>query len=210
LNLVDLLGRIEDQIDANLRELCPEFKLQAKGYRLPLPRIRELIEATGIKDGSPTEPTTVADALGERSRLLVKIPRNYPDNSLAWVIADELLTAELGGKQVVPIVIDGNEIRPPKHDFESQFNLGRLDELIKGDGQQLVFIIDGIPYESKTRLALLIDETERYDAKYIFVIRDQGNAVAETEFASKIGLHGYSVVDNLSWNLRFSSRRILV
>jgi hypothetical protein len=114
---------------------------------------------------------------------------------LAWVIADELLTTELGGKQLVPVVVTGDEIRPPKHDFESQFDVIKLSDLVNGDRLQVVFIVDGIPLDSKTRLAFLAKEIERYDAKYIFIVRDQSNPVAETEFSSKMGLHGYSIVD---------------
>jgi nucleoside phosphorylase len=55
----DLLSVIRDLgevVDGKLRELSPEFRLQPKGYRLPLPRVRETIFSTGFNTPSESDP----------------------------------------------------------------------------------------------------------------------------------------------------------
>src|SRR5207302_9719 len=47
LGLAGSIRLIETTIDDRLRELSPEFRLQPKGYKLPLPRIREVQYAGG-------------------------------------------------------------------------------------------------------------------------------------------------------------------
>ena len=83
-----------------------------------------------------------------RNFVLLRLERNYPDNSLPWVLANDLLTAELNGKQPITIVIDGQAIAPPRANFEALagFEFEYLRELA---GVQLVFIIDELPFKSK-------------------------------------------------------------
>jgi len=107
-----LVQQIEEEVDSKLRELSPEYRLQPKGYRLPIPRVRHQKYTVGIDKSHDSDPIEVREALTTRT-LILTVPRNYPDNSLAWVLADELLTSEISGKQIIPVVVDANAIRPP-------------------------------------------------------------------------------------------------
>jgi hypothetical protein len=96
--LDDGLGQIGNEVDEALRKLSPEYKLQPKGYRLPLPRIKVAARADGTGD-STFDPIEVRRGLEIQDRLLIGLPRTYPDQSLAWIIADDLLTAEINGRR---------------------------------------------------------------------------------------------------------------
>ena len=50
-----------------------------------------------------------AVALEQHEAILLGLSKNYPDYSLPWVIANDLLTAVVGGKQLLPIVVDNHE-----------------------------------------------------------------------------------------------------
>jgi nucleoside phosphorylase len=185
-DLLTLIQEVGQQIDEKLRELSPEFRLQPKGYCLPVPRVREITFPGGIDQPAEAEPADVRDVLQRRRGLLVTMPRNYPDQSLAWVLGEDLLTVEIAGKQVVPIVVDGRTLSPPRSGLANalrQFTANWIGDL---SGTQIVFIIENIPLSSKTRLNFLIEETKLFpEAKFIFLTRNDLNISTEYEFSAE-------------------------
>lgn len=93
-DLITALSDIGHYIDEQLRELSPDFKLQQRGYRLPTPRMR--LKEFGASLPTRHDPVEIRDALQTRSFTMLHLARNYPDNSLPWVLANDLLTSELG------------------------------------------------------------------------------------------------------------------
>ena len=116
-----LIAQIELLTTAKLKELSPEFRLHEKGYRLPLPRIREIDVEAGVKQSREEEaaPVDVIDALRVHQSITITIPRTYPEQSLAWVVCSDLVTQQIGDLQVVPIVVDGSQVRPPSAGIEA-------------------------------------------------------------------------------------------
>ena len=177
---IDLVAR---EIDDALRKLSPEYKLQQKGYRLPMPRIRRSAEDGLSQRDEP--PIDIRDALGTRDRIVLSLPRTYPDQSLPWVIASDLLTAELDERQVIPVVIDGEAIRGKKSTFAGIVSLN-LNEISNYAGARLVFIIENMPFTSKHRLEAILDEVEKYpEARCIFISQGDDALVSESTFASR-------------------------
>ncbi|WP_454796900.1 5'-methylthioadenosine/S-adenosylhomocysteine nucleosidase family protein [Novosphingobium lindaniclasticum] len=181
--LVKTLEAIGSDIDDSLRKLSPEYKLQEKGYRLPLPRIRRKPEGDGT-DASE-HPEGVRDALTRKDRIVLILPRTYPDQSLPWIIANDLLTAEFGDRQAVPVVIDGEAIRGKQSTF-----LGAVDydlaELQKHAGARLVFVVENMPFGHKHRIETILDELEKYpDAKCVFIARGDDALVGESAFETR-------------------------
>lgn len=180
LKFSTVLERIGGQVDEKLRELSPGYSLQEKGYRLPIPRVHQ-IRSAGFSGKLRADPIDVREALTAHSAILLSLPRTYPDHSVAWVIAGDLLTSEIGGKQIVPIVIDGNAIRPPKFGL-----LACADDCCDAgydfDGSQKLFIINDLPYSSRTKIRFLIDEVKlNKGAKFIFIARGDSNIIRESE-----------------------------
>ena len=194
--LGELLERLDLQITDKLRELSPEFRLQEKGYRLPIPRVREAQDASQALEFSLNDPVEVREAVAAHSVVLMSLPTTYPDKSLAWVIADDLLTAELDGKQVLPIVIDGRELGPPNNGIWSQSKEVKQAEVDSLDGVQPVFIIDNPPAASRTKTRFIKQQMNALpEARFIFVDRNGANALREGEFIISSGAKEFSTCD---------------
>ncbi|WND54015.1 hypothetical protein L1A21_09710 [Rhodopseudomonas palustris] len=177
-SLTSTIINIGQHIDEQLRELSPDFRLQQYGYRLPTPRMRQV---QTISSGSRPDPTEIRDALITRSHALLRLNRHYPDNSLPWVIANDLLTSEINGKQIIPVVIDGESVTPPRSSFAAVAGY-TFAHLKDHDGIQIVFIINGLPIKSKNRLKYLGLQIDQYpSAKFLFITRAETIELAETE-----------------------------
>ncbi len=188
---VDVLGdtllQISREIDEALRKLSPEFKLQPKGYRLPIPRVRAESKDDALDAGSSVDPSDIRNALSRHDRILINLPRTYPDRSLGWVIANDLLTAEFDGRQAVPIVIDAENIRSKHATLEGAAEVD-YEPLLAHPGAKVVFVIENIPFSSGHRLKAVISEIENHTgAKFVFLARGESDLISETEFVTKSG-----------------------
>ncbi|MCW5688492.1 MAG: hypothetical protein KIT76_08110 [Pseudolabrys sp.] len=194
--LEEVLASIAIRIDTKLRELSHHYQMKPKGYRLPVPRIRKFDASTALSITDTPIVQEIRDALSAKAAIAIRLPHNYPDASLPWVIADDLLTAEIGGLQPVPLVVDGEGVSAPN---------GSLANLAKPAGASLsdleegsipVFIIYNIPYESKTRLPYLADQIRSTThSKFILLSSGDHQTVIETDFAKQIGADVFTVTD---------------
>jgi hypothetical protein len=194
-DITTLIGECSDAIDAKLRELSPEFKLLDKGYRLPVPRLRNMQFVSGPGSKFASEPEEVREALEQHDAIIIGLAKNYPDASLPWVIASDLLTAVIGGKQMVPVVIDGDAIRPPRIGMEAAAHWD-YSEIDQSAGAQIVFVIDGAPLSSKTRTSFLVKEIKQcIDCKFIVITRDETQIITESEFAAQTSAENYQLTN---------------
>lgn len=179
-DLVSALTEIGQHVDSQLRELSPDFKLQQQGYRLPTPRMRQTEQ--GLSLSARPDPVEIRDALQTRTHALLRLNRNYPDNSLPWVLANDLLTSELGGKQPIPIVIEGESVAPPRSDFKALAGFD-FEDLRTRDGLQIVFIVDELPFKSRSKLKFIETQIKLYpNAKFLFITREEPIVIAESDF----------------------------
>lgn len=186
--LVNSLEKIKRGIDEKLRELSPEYKLHDKGYRLPLPRVRRTPEVEGSKD----VPVDVRGALKANDRIVFAFPRTYPDQSLPWVVASDLLTAEFDERQAVPVVIDGEDIRGKQSKFTNIVDLD-LQALASHPGARMIFIVENMPFSSKHRVEAILDEIEQYPgAKCIFLSRGDDALIGESKFSTRSAATHYN------------------
>lgn len=170
--------------DEKLRQLSPEFKLLEKGYRLPVPRMRSVQYVNGVGTRFSADPVEVREALEQHEAILLGLSKNYPDYSLPWVIANDLLTAVVGDKQLVPIVVDGDAIRPPRIGLAEAAHYD-FSDVKDCPGTQLVFILDGVPLSSKSRIDFLAKQIKkRPGCRFIMLTRDETHIIAESEFAA--------------------------
>ncbi|WP_242154813.1 hypothetical protein [Sphingomonas sp. BAUL-RG-20F-R05-02] len=191
--LGDALLQIDGEIDDALRKLSPEYKLQPRGYHLPTPRVRPEHKEDDLDGSKPVDPTDVRTAIERHDRILINLPRTYPDQSLGWVVAHDLLSAEFEGKQAVPIVIDAEGMRSKRSTFEGAAGID-YEPLLTHKGAKLVFIVENIPFGSGHRLDAVVRQVGHYDdAKFVFLARGDANLVIETEFATKTGAVPYEL-----------------
>jgi hypothetical protein len=174
------------KLNERLRELAPAYDLQKRGYRLPVPRVR-IIDTRGIGPQTQGKNLSEVRAVLKYARILtIHVPREYPDDSLSWVLALDLLHAELGDKKILPKVIEGSHLRRPKnglrnlagHDFQTASEM---------EAVQPVFVIDNFDFTYKARLKFLKEEIDAWpSAKFIVVTRCLRNATLESEFTKNI------------------------
>ena len=187
------LAQLDSAIDAKLRELSPAFKYKPKGYRLPSPRL-QLREPPPDVPADDNIPVELRAAIQARDTLLISVPRNYADHSLAWIMASELLRDDDQEVQYVPFVVDGERLGPPSRGLEQASELF-LPQLL-GDGRCPVFLIENFPSASQTKVNFLIKERERFPgAKFLLLSQTQVNIAAEREMSSKLAASEFIVCD---------------
>ncbi|MDT3684970.1 MAG: hypothetical protein RO009_08005 [Pseudorhodoplanes sp.] len=198
-DITTLIAECAESIETKLRQLSPEFKLLEKGYRLPVPRMRNVQYVSGLGTKFSSSPEEVRDALEKHGAILLSLAKNYPDDSLPWVIASDLLTAVVGGKQLLPVVVDGDAVRPPRLGLieAAHWDFSEVEET---EGAQLVFIIDGPVLGSKSKLDFLIKQIKaRPASRFIIISKDEARIISESELAAQIKAEHY-LLSNVSFN----------
>ena len=195
VRLPDLLEQVASETDKKLRELSPLYKAKPIGYRLPSPRIRHLTSAA--ENGGERGPKVyeIISALKIYRKLIIDVPRTYPDPSLAWAIANGLLAAELDDRKIVPVVIDGRVISPPRSGIMAASPIELIPD-IDGLGGEYVFIIDNFALTSKTKVEFLAKEMDRWpNARFIFVLSEDQKLSAKVEQRKLISGDEFKVCD---------------
>ena len=180
--IADTLRAIGGVVDKKLSQLCQEFKLRQDGYYLPTPRVRKLSDGGPTDGRESTGPQEIRDALASSKVTVITIGRNYPDRSVPWVIASDLLSAEIDGKQAIPIVVDGSAIKPPSGTFD-RVALSPFVASDEFEGVSIVFIVDNFDHTSKTRMEFLEQniESTKY-ARTIVVTRGEYGLISGVDY----------------------------
>lgn len=198
-DVTTIITKCSLEIDSKLRELAPEYKLLERGYRLPIPRMRNVQYVSGMGMRYTADPEEVREALERHQAILLGLTKNYPDASLPWVIASDLLTAVINDKQLIPVVVDGDAIKPPRIGLaEAAFwEFGDAENQL---GAQVVFVIEAAPLSSKTKMDFLIKEIKsRPNCRFIIVTRDEAQIISESELAAQIKAEHYQL-SNVSFH----------
>lgn len=186
-------SRVRD-IDEKLRELSPEYRLQPKGYRLPLPRLKNPVAATASDANANGSPLNSIDVVRLGGNLLLTLPRTYPDSSLAYILADALVVCEFDGKQVVPFVVDGQTLNPPNNDIAKSAQGYSLDMLGSDALVKLIFIVDEPQLLSKSKRSFLNKQMELFPtAQFVFLMRETAESVELAEFITLHNITSYKV-----------------
>jgi hypothetical protein len=143
-----------------------------------------MVDADGtFGDEFYPEPSEVAHLLNSRNRLLINLPKTYPDPSLPWMIASDLLVREIDGRQPLPIVINGKGISRPSNGLREQV-CPEVQPALDETGAVPVYIIENLPLQSETRLKFLLEQMGREKgAKFVFVERETAHLVEFSEFS---------------------------
>lgn len=187
------LAKISDGIDAKMRELSLEYHLQPKGYRIPVPRLKSVARKESVTNPVATTPIEVIEALKNNHAAVINLDRTYPDQSLAYVIAKSLLAEEIDSKQIVPVVVYGELIKPPQGTFAAVAQLP-LKDLTNLPGTQLVLIIDNPPISSTSRRKFMIDQVQALKgARVLIISRDEANITVESELTAMLSADIYRI-----------------
>lgn len=183
--LQQVLLEISSQIEEKLKELAPSYALLNKGYKLPVPRIRVKEAMASGAEGSWGDPQEIRDVLKTERVFVLSVPKEYPDRSLSWIIARDMLSVQLQEKQIAPIVLDAKQIRQPNSGLK-ELTDARIKAMSAAGYCRPAFIVDDFDFDSKTRsnfLAKCISEYE--DAILIVASRNGTNIISESEFVDE-------------------------
>ena len=191
-SLEELVLGGQNFIDERLRELSPEYRLHPKGYQMPLPSI--VAEQPKEGSGRRSEPIhDIVECLQNENHIYIALDKSYPDKSVPWVIADHLIRSEINNVQLLPIVVDGDDIKPPHYSIEVA-----APHVFVGDqeNRQVIIIFDGLPLSSKTRTKFILDQVHQHkNAKFIFIDRTEANFFMQSEFASAVSASAYRLCE---------------
>lgn len=190
------LENLRLEVHRQLSQLTPEYQGKPIGYRLPIPRVRaSTANATVSPATQKYDPLEALEAVASHRTCLIGIPKTYPDNGLPWVIASELSSIEINGKQAVPVVINGEGIRPPHGTLQSLTNVD-LETLHKRDDARPVFIIYDFPASSKTRTEQLRTEQDHYgEAHFVLITKDKTGPTDSTALQVLIGAERFDLCE---------------
>lgn len=173
-----------ERYEAKLRDLAPSYPLQAKGYRIPVPRVRLSDDRVGA-ESTRTDPIEIRDAIRKSRVIILQIPPQYPDLSLAWIVGRDLLLAQIGERQLVPCVIDSAELQLPKNGIRAVAG-AEIISFEESPETHLVFVIDDFNFGSRTRTNFLVREIESLpNAKFLIVTRNKSSILTESDFTGK-------------------------
>ena len=191
-SLEDLVIGGQNFIDERLRELSPEYRLHSKGYQMPVPSI--IPEQPNEGSGRTSEPIhDIVECLKSEDHIYIALDKSYPDKSVPWVIADHLIRSEINNAQLLPVVVEGDDIKPPHYSIEFA-----APDIFLGDQEdrQVVIIFDGLPISSKPRSKFILEQVQQHKgAKFIFIDRTEANFFMQSEFASAVSAKAYRLCE---------------
>jgi len=158
----NVLRRISADLNTYLEKMSPEYKHRPNNANLPIPRINRDVVDEDIENLKSKGPQTVYDALKEARGLYIKIPKSYPNQTLAWSIGQALLRGEIDGKQVLPLVVSGDEIRPPAKGIKHATGIDPSDPVILRDFTPVI-IVSEPHYHSEPRMKEVTEELKRFE-----------------------------------------------
>lgn len=189
----ELLQDLSQDIHSNLRELSPQYKMKPENYRLPTPRLKENSSKVLVDDKAKATSVELLVALSQSSRLFVYVPRTYPDPALSWIMASGLLSKELDGRRIIPVVVSGSRLSPPAGTPFSKSEVALIPD-ISLQGGKYVYIIDEPHLKSRTRLSHLIRVIKGdKDSSYILLSREDKSLVEESGILREVTAQSFDL-----------------
>lgn len=122
---------VEEEIISYLVDMYPELRSRPDDFYLPIPRASKVFNSKELDGKELDVPVDIIDCLKDNDRILLKMPRSFPMQNIGWSLAHSLLRQQIDGKVIIPLVIDGDNIRPPKSGLYNELETRIADE-IKG------------------------------------------------------------------------------
>jgi nucleoside phosphorylase len=164
-----ILSKISSDLDAYLNKMSPEYKLRPNNASLPIPRVMKDTTDEDIEDFSSKRPKPIFEALRDNRNIFIKIPKSYPNQTIAWSIAQSLLRSEVDGKQVLPLVASGDELTPPFKGFEHATDINPSDAAVLQHFTPVLIINEPL-FHSQPKMNFLISEIQKFSSCPVIII----------------------------------------
>ena len=189
---VNIVAELEREIKERLKELSPDFRARPEGFYLPIPRARRISYDDELTGRALESPENIVDCLRIHDRTIVRLPRAFPSQALGWSLANSLIRQQIDGKVVLPFVVSGSSIRPPKTGLQQV--VSEILKLNASDPDYLnVFIIEEPCFESRTRIRFLTEEIKASSAKIMILTKSEDNVATMDSFIRDNALVEYEL-----------------
>jgi nucleoside phosphorylase len=188
----DFLRKVTRDLDEYLDKMSPEYRHRPNNASLPLPRVsRDLVE-DDLEDVKSRMPKGIFEALEANRKLFLRIPKSYPNQTLAWSLGQALLRHEIDGKQVLPLVVSGEEIIPPSKGVCHATGVNPENTEIRRDFSPVIVVSEPL-FHSEPRVSFLIQELQSHpDVPIIIISRAEAPTERIDNFKSELGLVDHS------------------
>lgn len=189
------IGHVSTEIHKQLTTLSPEYRGKPAGYRLPLPRVKySPANATASPTLHRAEQLSIFESIATHKIMLLSVPQNYPDYCLPWIMASELRHIEIDGRKVLPVVVDGDDIKPPQGTFARASGID-LDQFKASCLYAPVIIIVNFPV-TRHRIEFLRQELQQHPyLRTVIVNRVESKISGESELAVSVGAERMDICD---------------
>jgi len=194
-----VLAKISGDLDSYLEKMSPEYKHRPNNANLPIPRISRDSIDEDIDDLEVKMPKVIFDALQESRGIYLKIPKSFPNQTLAWSIGQSLLRAEIDGRQILPLVVSGDEITPPSKGIIHATGIDPAASAISHHFMPVI-IVSEPQFHSEPKISFLIRELEKYTSCPLVVI---SRAESPTEQIDRIKAY-LALVDHVTAPVPFN------
>lgn len=186
------VASLDEEIKARLSELSPEFRARPEGFYLPIPRARRISYTENIAEEGDIGPENILDCLRQHDRIVVRLSRSFPSQALGWALAHTLLRQQINDKVVLPFVVSGTAIRPPKSGLFEPIP-SHLRGSMNNPEFEHVLIVEEPCFESRSRLRFLAEELSRTNAKILIITKAEDNVAATDAFFKDNGFVEYDI-----------------
>jgi nucleoside phosphorylase len=188
-----ILARVSQHLDDYLQKMSPEYKNRPNNANLPIPRIMNDSLDDEIENFSRKRPKPIFEALQENRKIFIRLPKSFPNQTLAWSVGQSLLKNDIDEKQILPLVLSGDELTLPSKGIEHASGINLNDPKIL-DHFTTVLIINEPHFFSNPKMSFLISEIQKYPACPVVVIsRSEFPTEQIDRLKATLGLLDYSI-----------------
>lgn len=157
-SLESALSKVRSNNRARLLKKSVEYRSGDGENWVPAPRL--IIENPENPDNNLHE---VVDSIGSYENILISVPSDYPDKAAPELYVSSLLGETLGDLVLVPLLVNGDQLKRPKTIETCTFDLskGEIDVLRDRTDCQLVFIIESYNFAIPNRTDWYLEEAKR-------------------------------------------------
>lgn len=131
-------------------------------------------------------------SLAKEGRILIRLPRSYPSQALGWSLAHSLIRRQIDGRIVLPYVVSGEDITPPKSGLATSLP-GSFAEVSSEAEYVKVLIIEEPSFHSRSKMKFLGEEISDFNGVVMVLTKSEDNISAVDDFVKDNGFKEYEL-----------------
>lgn len=189
---LSIVSQLDDEIRGRLSDCSPEFKAKPNEFFLPIPRAQRMDYAEEVASKEMELPINIVDCLKRDKRILVRLSRSYPSQSLGLSIAHSLIRQSIDDRTLLPFVITGDHINPPRSGFDRTLPASFTEVSHLPEYARLIIIEEPI-FHARNRMRFLNQELKNYDDYVLVITKAEDQAASIDSFVRENGFREYGL-----------------